>query len=111
MISRWILRSQARADITEQQNWYLENQAFDAAERFTEAIADVLQDLLTMPLIGRSEEWVPSSQQLRSIAIPGFEALRLYYVIEGDDLVVIRLLHGSRDVRGLFRVGDSSHEG
>ena len=41
---------------------------------------------------------------LRSWPVPGFEKLRVYYVQPAPQLVrVLRVLHGSRDVKGIVK--------
>lgn len=44
----------------------------------------------------------PRLQNLRSWPIPGFEAIRFYFVVDDDAIRVIRILHGKRDVRRIL---------
>jgi toxin ParE1/3/4 len=41
-------------------------------------------------------------QSLRAWSVAGFEAVRVYYVVEDDVLRVIRILHGKRNVRRIL---------
>src|SRR5260370_27901239 len=45
----------------------------------------------------------PRIQNLRSWPVAGFEAVRIYYVLEEDAMHIIRILHGKRDVRRILR--------
>jgi plasmid stabilization system protein ParE len=37
-------------------------------------------------------------ESLRSRPVEGFEDMRLYYLVRGEDLRVVRVLHGRRDI-------------
>jgi hypothetical protein len=41
----------------------------------------------------------PRLQNLRSWPVAGFEAVRIYYVVEKHAIDIIRIVHGKRDVR------------
>ena len=41
----------------------------------------------------------PQLQSLRTWAVTGFEAIRIYYLLENDTVQIIRILHGKRDVK------------
>jgi plasmid stabilization system protein ParE len=34
--------------------------------------------------------------------VPGFPAIRVYYLLAGEELRVIRILHGKRDIHALL---------
>ena len=44
----------------------------------------------------------PELKNLRSWPVDGFEAIRLYFLVEDGAIRVIRILHGKRNVRGLL---------
>lgn len=44
----------------------------------------------------------PLLQNLHSWPVQTFEAIRIYYTFDQDRLIVIRILHGSRDVAGIL---------
>jgi toxin ParE1/3/4 len=44
----------------------------------------------------------PRFGDLRSWPVGGFGAVRVYFLIEGDSIQVIRILHGKRDVRRIL---------
>ncbi|PYY10426.1 MAG: type II toxin-antitoxin system RelE/ParE family toxin, partial [Acidobacteria bacterium] len=56
------------------------------------------------PYVGpRYSSGNPRLQSLRSWPVAGFEAIRIYYALEGDAIHIIRILHSKRDVRQILR--------
>jgi len=47
---------------------------------------------------------------LRSWPVSGFPAMRIYYIYAGNELRVVRVLHGKRDISPLFEEEDTSEE-
>jgi plasmid stabilization system protein ParE len=41
-------------------------------------------------------------QSLRSWPVAGFEAIRIYYLLDNDAIRVIRVLHGKRDLKRIL---------
>jgi toxin ParE1/3/4 len=71
---------------------------FDAADKFVDEINDRLEDIAEMPGLGRArDELAPG---LRSFPVGDY--LLLYRATDtGSELV--RVVHGARNLRGLFR--------
>ena len=93
-----VLRTaQANSDLLE--IWqYIAEDNLAAADELLDKIAGACQKLAANPLIGRSrEELAPS---LRSLPAGNYV---IFYKPIRDGIVVIRVLHGSRDLPGLFR--------
>jgi plasmid stabilization system protein ParE len=44
----------------------------------------------------------PQLQTLRTWAVAGFEAIRIYYLRDEGTIRVIRILHGKRDVKRIL---------
>jgi len=44
----------------------------------------------------------PQFRNLRSWPVAGFEAIRIYYLLDEDTLRIIRILHGKRDVKHIL---------
>jgi plasmid stabilization system protein ParE len=75
----------------------------DLAVRFRDAFRQSVESLRPHPLIGpRLELSNPRLQNLRSWPIRGFEAIRIYYLLQKDAIQVVRILHGKRDVKRLL---------
>ena len=74
----------------------------DVALRFRMAVRQTVQSLRFHPLVGpRYRSSNPRLQNLRTWAVTGFEAIRIYYLVDEDNLRIVRILHGKRDVKRL----------
>ena len=73
------------------------------AIRFKNAVARTVQSLSRHPLVGTGfPSNVAGYQNLRSWPVSGFEFIRIYYLVDGDVLRIVRVLHGMRDVRRIL---------
>jgi toxin ParE1/3/4 len=75
----------------------------EVAIRFRDAVRRTIQSLRQNPLVGphyRSSN--PQLQDLRIWPVTGFEATRIYYLLDEDTIRVIRILHGKRDVKRIL---------
>ena len=72
--------------------------SLEIADRFTELLSDRFYLLANHPYIGRrrDEELRPG---LRSFAVRDYVIL---YRIEDEDILILRVLRGSRDIKALF---------
>jgi toxin ParE1/3/4 len=98
------IRTAAREDILRQYSYYLiEKDAARAAERFLDAAQSAIEMLCRMPGAGTFKILEnPSLRGLRSWPIHGFPAMRIYYIHSEDDLRIVRVLHGKRDINPLL---------
>jgi toxin ParE1/3/4 len=98
------IRSAAREDILRQYLYYaIEKDAARAAERFLDSVQSAMEMLCRMPGAGAPKILENSALTgLRSWRIHGFPALRIYYIHCGDDLRIVRVLHGKRDINPLL---------
>lgn len=98
----------ASDDLVRQFRYYL--LAMDLPEiaiRFREAARRTIHSLRQHPLVGpRCFSSNPQLQNFRSWPVTGFEAIRIYYLLDEDVVHIIRILHGKRDVRRILE-----HEG
>ena len=75
----------------------------DMAVRFRTAVRQTIQSLQQHPLVGpRYRSTNPQLQTLRTWAVVGFEAIRIYYLLDEDTLRIIRILHSKRDVKPIL---------
>jgi toxin ParE1/3/4 len=56
------------------------------------------QPAIAPPFILRN----PDLKTLRSWPVAGFEAIRLYFLLDTDVMRIIRILHGKRDIRAIL---------
>jgi toxin ParE1/3/4 len=73
----------------------------ETAFRFRKAVRESLDRIRQHPRIGSLCRG--SIQGLRSWPANGFEIIRIYYIETPESLRVVRILHGSRDVRKILR--------
>jgi toxin ParE1/3/4 len=94
------IRPAARDDIIRQFRYYLVNQDRpEVANRFVEAVDKTVENILRTPHAGAPKQLSnPSLTGLRSWPVEEFEDIRIYYLGQGDEVQVIRVLHGKRDI-------------
>jgi len=99
-----IIRPRARDDIIRQSRWYLiEKDAPEVAFRFLDAVEESVEQLLRMPNMGQTKTLRNSALSgLRSWPVEGFEDMRIYYLVQGEILKVVRILHGKRDINRIL---------
>ena len=102
------VRTAAREDILKQYFYYLiEKDAARAGERFLEAVQSAIEMLCQMPGMGAPKLLKnPRLEGLRSWPVRGFPAMRIYYLHVRDELRIVRVLHGKRDINPLLEEED-----
>jgi toxin ParE1/3/4 len=100
-----VTRPAARDDIIRQFRWYLvEQDAPVVAFRFVDAVEESVQQLLLMPNMGVPRELANRALKgLRVWPVREFDEFLIFYVVQGDTLRVIRVLHGKRDLDRILR--------
>jgi toxin ParE1/3/4 len=101
--NRLVLTDAAAADIVEQGDWYDTQSGKALAERWEEGVASAIRRVLNSPDTGtlcRFKE--PQLSGVRRISIPRFPKHLLFYVSDGAEILVIRVVHGARDLESLF---------
>jgi toxin ParE1/3/4 len=98
------VRPAAREDILRQFRYYLiEKQSADLAQRFLDAVEASIRAICRTPGIGAPKHMAnPLLAGLRSWPIPGFSSIRVYYIHAGNELRVVSILHGKRDIHPLL---------
>jgi toxin ParE1/3/4 len=80
-----------------------------AALRFLDAAEALFHQLASMPGIGQLYEATdPSYQDLRCFPVPKFPLHIVYYKPLADGIIVIRVLHGARDIDRIFAPEDTT---
>jgi toxin ParE1/3/4 len=91
-----IWHSVAEEDLTEAYLSICRDSA-EMAERMLEAVGDALEFLRENPQAGRSRG-LRSVPDIRSWSPRGFPGHLIFYRSVGDDIEVVRFLHGARDL-------------
>jgi plasmid stabilization system protein ParE len=77
----------------------------EVAIRFRSAVRQTVQSLQQHPLVGpRCRSSNTQLQTLRTWPVAGFEAIRIYYLLDEDTLCIVPILHGKRDVKRLLEL-------
>lgn len=98
MESRYQLTDRADADLFEISLYLARQGSIETAERFIDAVHEQFARLAEFPGTGRArEELAPG---LRSI--PEGKYVIFYRALQ-EDILVMRVLHGSRDTRRIFK--------
>ena len=70
-----------------------------AAARFIESVETAFAQLADMPRIGVVREFRnPRLKGIRVRPIPSFEKYLIFYVLSADEVQVLRVIHGARDI-------------
>jgi toxin ParE1/3/4 len=97
------LTPDADADIDAAVGWLLENADETTAQRFLDRVEETLQQLVLHPETGRERRF--SSRRLkglRSWRVSGFASWLVFYKISRSGILVLRVLHGARDLERIF---------
>lgn len=75
------------------------------ADRFLAAVRMAIDHVSNTPHAGSPR---PMKNRrlfgLRTWSIGGFDEIKLYYLVTDDELVIVRVLHGRRDIEGILEV-------
>jgi toxin ParE1/3/4 len=89
----------AREDVLEQVGWYSDKQLYDIADRFKFASSGAISAVMQTPDAGAPKAVSnPQLVGLRTWPLRGFDDFRVYYLLRSDLLIVVRILHGKRDI-------------
>ncbi|NTG46489.1 type II toxin-antitoxin system RelE/ParE family toxin [Agrobacterium rhizogenes] len=98
-----IVKPSARSDILEQLRYYTDAGGDDVGDRFFVGIRQSLSAITQTPLAGSPRHFDnPALDGLRSRVVSGFETIRVYYLIRDEAIIVVRILHGRRDLQALL---------
>jgi len=100
---RVTLSDLAIADILEQADWY-ERQAGPALpQRWERGVTRTLLRIIQRPRAGSPCRFKASELGgIRRVAVSGFPKHLIFYQFQRDEVVVLRIVHGARDLEGLF---------
>jgi toxin ParE1/3/4 len=98
------MRSEARKDILRQFEYYLiEKDAETAANRFMAAVQAAISQVCRHPGIGAAKNLRNAKLAgLRSWPVKSFSEIRVYYLASNEEVCVVRVLHGKRDIHPLL---------
>ncbi len=92
----------AKADLGEIYE-FIGADSFGAADRFTVAAEQCFALLLQNPFLGRERPVrIPRLWGLRCFGIPGYRNYLVCYSVDADAVVVLRVIHGARDIEAVL---------
>ena len=96
MISKAIITPQAEIDLID--IWqFIADDSIERADSFLDSIDNTVKNLVRMPNMGRSREEI--ARNLRSFPVGNYV---VFYRIIEEGIEVLRVLHGSRDIKRFF---------
>jgi toxin ParE1/3/4 len=94
--------ARARASVLESFE-YIDERSPRAAERFLDAVEATYELIHTHPGIGGAYQTDnPALDGLRRLTVKRFAKYLVFYQVRGADIVVLDVLHGSRDIQRIL---------
>lgn len=101
--ARISLSDAAANDILEQVAWYEEQTNARLAKRWESAISQALLRIVKNPHSGAPSSFkAVELRGVRRISVAGFPRHLIFYRIDKDSLLILRVVHGARDLQSLF---------
>jgi toxin ParE1/3/4 len=100
---RLVFSDAAIADILEQADWYLQQSGRPLALRWEKAVTSAIEHVMRYPAASplctfRSAEL----HDVRRATVPKFAKHLLFYRFTEEEVFVLRVVHGARDLERLF---------
>ena len=97
------LSEAASADIVEQADWYEEKSDRKLAQRWSDAVTSAVLRIMRNPRSGTPCRFGPTElRNIRRMSISGFPKHLVFYRIGDHEVLILRVLHGARDLESLF---------
>ena len=97
------LSEAAAVDINEQADWYEEKSDSKLAEQWSKAVTSAVLRIMRNPRSGAPCRFGPTELHgVRRMSISGFPKHLVFYSVEDNDVLILRVLHGAQDLESLF---------
>jgi toxin ParE1/3/4 len=98
-----VLTDAAVNDILEQAAWYHEQSGTKLARRWEQAVTSVLLRIAATPAAGAPCTFkAPELTDVRRAPVPRFPKHLVFYRFHSQELLILRIVHGARDLESLF---------
>ena len=98
-----VLTDAAVNDILEQAAWYEEQSGLKLARGWEQAVTSVLLRVAATPAAGAPCTFKASELTgVRRVPVPRFPKHLVFYRLRGQELIILRIVHGARDLESLF---------
>jgi len=100
---RLVFSDAALADILEQADWYTAQSGRRLARQWEKAVTATVSKAARHPATGSPCEFtLPALRGVRRTIVSGFPKHLLFYNFDDDEIFILRVLHGARDLERLF---------
>ena len=100
---RLVFSDAAVADILEQADWYSAQSGRKLARRWERAVKSAVSQVMRRPATGAPCTFrTEALRGVRRTFIAGFPKHLLFYKFDHDEVFVLRVVHGARDLERLF---------
>ncbi len=100
----YVVRPKANEDLDAQALYYANEVSLELGHRFLVAADDTFSLLATQAQMGwQSKTRGPNLEGLRVFRVIGFERILILYRPRPNRIEIFRVIHGSRNLRSLFR--------
>jgi toxin ParE1/3/4 len=100
---RLAISDAAVADILEQADWYETQSGVSLGERWGKAVTSAVLRIVKNPNAGTPCTFQSSELRgLRRTAIAGFPKHLIFYRIQEEEVFILRIVHGARDLERLL---------
>lgn len=90
-------------DIMEQAEWYEQRSGHTLAKRWENAVSSAVLRIVTNPQSGSPCAFnAEELQSIRRMPITKFPKHLIFYQVENCEIVILRVIHGARDLESLF---------
>lgn len=98
-----LLSEVAVADILEQADWYESQADQKLAKRWEKSVTSALLRISGKPNAGKLCDF--SAEELKGVRrspVPGFPKHLIFYRVREEEILVLRVVHGARNLENLF---------
>ena len=90
---------------------YIGQNNIEKALQFLQSAEQTFSDLAEMPGVGKRRQVKnPAMAGLRQWPVNNFPLYLVFYVATEDELIVVRVLHGSRDIDSILEEDDATND-
>jgi len=103
MAHKIIFKPQAKEDIDEIFDYLAQEGGLDIAIRFETGVIDTTKTLAKFPEMGVQRLYGNDAElELRMLPITDIQTYLLFYTPNKTEIIVLRVIHGSRDMKNQF---------
>ncbi|HXF13687.1 MAG TPA: type II toxin-antitoxin system RelE/ParE family toxin [Terriglobales bacterium] len=101
--ARLTVSEAAAADIIEQADWYQQQSGAQLAKRWETAVTSAVLRIIDRPRAGTISKFPHSElSDVRRVLILGFPKHLIFYQVRKSEILILRIVHGARDLESLF---------